>query len=398
MDYEIFYEELTMKAVTDTIAMLLKYPFGFHGDTGIRDYLYARLHVHGGDKLQIDDPRPGYSTLLLQSEHYTRVKYRNTGQTGQGARFDLALTSPPPKNRHAIEDRFAENLNALFAFELGKNKSLEKVIDPDMLGHVLNHDIDRIPKTSDVSKLCLELMRHELMQGWVIEFYDSRATNGAWVISEALDVCKELKLKEGKKLVVIFVVFSPDNKHHVTSNDRDVEQALITKLAEVGIAAQPELPFYSNNPLPSYQGGGWASSNLPSSTVADIFGNRAEFANRIIKIRDMEECGRASQYVNLSFPGKKNIAQIHPHENGIALVLSSIKGDQPQTFFDQIPVRSLAGYRGTNARWLDGKGDLFERKGPAIAFLIPDDIAELDDDSMEWQEVAKLLDYAKTLK
>jgi hypothetical protein len=53
-----------MKAVTDACIALLTYPFGFHGDTGIRDYLYARLHVHGGERLVVNDPRPGYATLL----------------------------------------------------------------------------------------------------------------------------------------------------------------------------------------------------------------------------------------------------------------------------------------------------------------------------------------------
>jgi hypothetical protein len=129
-----FYEEITIKAVTDTVVKLLKYPFGFHGDTGIRDYLYARLHVHGGARLDSDDSRPGYSTLLLQAEHYTAAKYRNKGKTGQGARFDLALVWPP-KASDKIKDMYAENLSACFAFELGKNKPLDKVIDSDMLVH-----------------------------------------------------------------------------------------------------------------------------------------------------------------------------------------------------------------------------------------------------------------------
>jgi len=57
-EYESFYEQITMKGVTDTVVKLLKYPFGFHGDTGIRDYLCARLHVHGGEKLNLKAPKP----------------------------------------------------------------------------------------------------------------------------------------------------------------------------------------------------------------------------------------------------------------------------------------------------------------------------------------------------
>lgn len=64
VECESFYEQITMKAVTDTVAKLLEYPFGFHGDTGIRDYLYARLHAHGGEKHDVKAPKPEHSTTL----------------------------------------------------------------------------------------------------------------------------------------------------------------------------------------------------------------------------------------------------------------------------------------------------------------------------------------------
>ena len=388
IEYENFYEEITIKAVTDTVAKLLKYPFGFHGDTGIRDYLYARLQGYGGERLDCNDSRPGYSTLLLQSEHYTLVKYKNTGQTGRGARFDIALTFPP-KSQDNIEDRYAEKLDALFAFELGKNKHLNKVIDPEML----NHEIDTIPGTSDVSKLYLELMHHELKQGWAVQFYDSRAMNGASIISRTLDICKKIKLKGKKKLVVIFVGFSFEGEHHVSSNDQDIQSSIIRKLADVGISADSNLESYSKKP--NNRGGD--PPVAPSATVEEVFGERSGFANRIIKIGAMNECGRQSQYVNLSFGSKNNIAQIHPHTSGIALVLRSIREDLPKTSFTEIPVTSLTGRGGGNPAWLDGVGKNYEKKGPAIAFLIPDDVDELGDNDKEWQEVMKLLDHAKTL-
>jgi len=240
-EYEHLCEDITMKAVADTVEKLLVYPFGFHGDTGIRDYFYARLHVYGGERLDVDDPlqRPGYSTLLLQSEHYTRVKYKNTGEDPSEARFDLALALPPPKSTDAIEHRYAENLDAFFAFELGKNKSFKDVIDPEMS----KHNVDTITETSDISKLYRELMHHDLRQGWGIEFYDSRTTNGASIISKTLEICKKLELKEGKKLVVVFVGFSPDGgKHRISSNDPNVQLSLIEELAKRGIDAGP----YSN--------------------------------------------------------------------------------------------------------------------------------------------------------
>lgn len=390
--YEDFYEKITFKAVTDSIAKLLIYPFGFHGDTGIRDYLYAKLHVHGGEKLNFKDPKPAYSTCLLQSEHYTIVKYKNTGKTGQGARFDIALTSPP-RSSEDIKDRFAENLIALFAFELGKNKVLNKVIDPEML----NHKIDAIPGTSDISKLYLELMHHDLRQGWAIEFYDGRAMNGASIISKTLDICNRIRLKGGKKLVVIFVGFSLDGEHHVSSNDTSVQLSLIKKLSEVGIDADSDVIAYSKKEGLRGKGGGWGNTDNPSASVEEIFGDRSEFANRIIKIGAMQECAKLSQYVNLSTARDKNVAQIHPHENGIALVLKSINEDLPKTSFAEIQVALLKGHKGTNAAWLEGVDSRFERKGPAIAFLIPDEVDELDDNGKEWREIVNLLNHAKTL-
>ncbi len=86
-DFESFCEQITMASVLETVAKLLTHPFGFHGDTGIRDYLYARLHVNGGDRLDDDDPRTGYPTLLLQSEHYTVAKYISGGETARGRPF-----------------------------------------------------------------------------------------------------------------------------------------------------------------------------------------------------------------------------------------------------------------------------------------------------------------------
>ena len=253
MDIESFYEDITLKAVTDTVAKLLKYPFGFHGDTGIRDYLYARLHVHGGKRLDVDDSRPGYSTLLLQSEHYTTLKYKNKGKGGKRARFDIALTLPPkPKSVDSIRERYAEELVALFAFELGKNKNKKNVIDPAMF----NYAVDSHPRTTDISKLFLDLVHYDdLRQGWAIEFYDSRKINGvssAKIIDSTLDICKKINLKAGKKLVAVFVEFFPDGKHHVSSNDLGIQEFLIAKLAGRGINAQSEVS-YSKKPMTSDQ-------------------------------------------------------------------------------------------------------------------------------------------------
>jgi hypothetical protein len=389
-ELERFYEKITLEAVTDTVAKLLTHPFGFHGDTGIQNYLYAQLLVRGGKALDFNDPqgRPGFSTLLLQAEHYTLVKYGKTGPTG-GGRFDLALALPP-ESLDAIEDRFADNLRACFALELGKNKDFEKVIDPAMVGQ----PVDEIAGTSDVSKLYHELIHHGLTQGWAIEFYDSRVTNGASIISGALEILQNLEPIEGKKLVVVFIGFSPDGEHYVSSNDSDVQASLICTLGERHITAGSDLAAYSSKPTPPYQQSGWATSS-PSASVDQVFGSRAAFANRIIAIGGVEESGRSSRYVNLSAGPKRNVAQLHPQEDGIALVLRSRDEGQPATAFAEIPVAGLAGYRGTNASWLDGAGPTFAKKGPAVAYLIPDAVDGLDGSDPAWRQVAELIAHAK---
>jgi hypothetical protein len=388
-EHESFYEEITTRAVAETVEKLLRYPFGFHGDTGIRDFLYARLHAHGGQRLEVDDPRPGCSTLLLQAEHLTLVRYRNTGQIAQGARFDLALCAPPSSNRR--EDCYAENLTALFAFELGKNKPPAKVIDPQTAGHAAG----TVTGTSDLSKLYRELRDHELRQGWAIEFYDSRM-RGAQTIQQSLDVCRQLpELPPGKKLVAVFVEFARDGaRHHVCSNDPQVQAALLSTLGQHGIDAGSDPLLYAQAVTvsePGLGGGVWR----PSASVEEVFGESADFANRIIRVGVVEESGRASGYVNLSCQGKRTIAQLHPHGEGIALVLRSADGEQPVTMFAEIPVTSLAGHRGTNNSWLDGTGAVFKAKGPAVAYLIPSDLDELADGDAAWRDVARLLAHAK---
>lgn len=240
LELEQFYEKITMVAVTDTIEKLLRYPFGFHGDTGIRDYLYAQLLIRGGEALYFNDPeeRPGFSTYLLQSEQYTSVKYCNTGKSGNEARFDLALTLPP-KSPDAIEERYAEKLEPLIAFELGKNKSLKFVVDREMS----SHSADMVTGTSDISKLYRDLKYQSLRQGWAIEFYDSRKIRGASIIEETLSICDKLDdIEANKKLVVIFVEFTRDGgRHHVSSNNPDIQELLLERLAACGINAHSEV-------------------------------------------------------------------------------------------------------------------------------------------------------------
>ena len=136
----------------------------------------------------------------------------------------------------------------------------------------------------------------------------------------------------------------------------------------------------------------------PSATIEEVFGARAAFADRIVRIGGMEACAQPSRYVNLSCTRKANVAQIHPQTDGIALVLRSISDDEPATLFKEIRLASLEGYKNANARWLEGAGRPYDKKGPAVAFLIPAEVEELGDDDPEWLDVAKLLEHAKTLR
>ena len=389
-----FYEEITMNAVGDTVEKLLAYPYGFHGDTGIRDFLYARLHLHGGKKLDFDDRerRPGFSTILLQAEAYTRTRWKNTGKKDKEARFDLALTHPP-RFPDAQEYCHAEKLEALIAFELGKNKALKSVIDLDMAGRLAGE----ATRTTDVSKLYRELKHQSLGQGWAIEFYDSRGRSGAPIIKETLELCGSLPiLPDGKKLVVVFVEFSRhDGAHHVSSNDPKVEVVLTKRLEEIGIAAGRDPVLPSRTPAPPSHKTAKGSSKAAVS-VEYVLAHRVRFGERIIRRSAMEERARASGYVNLDLNGR-TVAQLHPHGRGIALVLRATSQDQPATLFEELPVDSLAGYAGTNKLWLDGEAHNSRGKGLAIAYLIPDAVNGLGEDAPEWQDVARLLEHAKKL-
>jgi len=138
-----------------------------------------------------------------------------------------------------------------------------------------------------------------------------------------------------------------------------------------------------------------------SVPIETVLRERTGFAKRIIGISAMEECGRKAGYVNLNLK-RTTMAQIHsqPLERGIGLVLRSRSDDQPVTRFAEIPVDTLTGYEGgSNRTWLDGTGNKFNvKKGPAIAFLIPDSVAQLDDDAPEWRDIARLLEHSKTLE
>lgn len=80
-------------SIIETIEAFVRFRPGFHGDTGIRDYLYHRLMTglpNGGTYTRPD----GGGTLLAQAEWYTVLKYCNTGNGASRGRFDIGIADP----------------------------------------------------------------------------------------------------------------------------------------------------------------------------------------------------------------------------------------------------------------------------------------------------------------
>src|SRR5664279_3954806 len=105
--------EAVDRSVVETIEAFMCFRAGFHGDTGIRDYLYHRLmtNLPGGGTFRRTD---GGGTLLAQAEWYTALKYRKTGSGASSGRFDIGI--PRPENLESLKPA------PLVAFECGRNK------------------------------------------------------------------------------------------------------------------------------------------------------------------------------------------------------------------------------------------------------------------------------------
>ena len=48
------FQTIISSALRDTVNEFIRNPHQFHGDTGIKNFLYHRLMTHGGDR-RIDD-------------------------------------------------------------------------------------------------------------------------------------------------------------------------------------------------------------------------------------------------------------------------------------------------------------------------------------------------------
>jgi hypothetical protein len=145
-------------SIIETIEAFVRFRPGFHGDTGIRDYLYHRLMTglpNGGTHTRPD----GGGTLLAQVEWYTVLKYRNTGNGSSRGRFDLGIPDP--------EELDSGVPRPLMTFECGRNKNAS-----DLLGDVDATAEHEGPAPADITKLAREIKHASLPLGYALEFYD----------------------------------------------------------------------------------------------------------------------------------------------------------------------------------------------------------------------------------
>lgn len=147
------------RSVVETVEAFVRFRPGFHGDTGMRDYLYYRLMTNlpdGGRYTRTD----GGGTLLAQAEWYTALKYRQEKAKGPSpGRFDLGIPTPQELDR--------PKPSPLVAFECGRNKRAVALLRD--LDAPAEHEG---PEPADITKLARELRHDYLRYGYALEFYD----------------------------------------------------------------------------------------------------------------------------------------------------------------------------------------------------------------------------------
>jgi len=160
-------------SIIETIEAFVRFRPGFHGDTGIRDYLYHRLMTRlpdGGTHTRTD----GGGTLLAQAEWYTVLKYRNTGTGASRGRFDIGVADP--------EDLDSAIPRPLMTFECGRNKHAA-----GLLGDVDAAAEHQGPAPADITKLAREISHAGLPLGYALEFYDE----DPWEEGQLIDRVRE---------------------------------------------------------------------------------------------------------------------------------------------------------------------------------------------------------------
>ena len=151
-------------SVVETVEAFVRFRPGFHGDTGIRDYLYHRLMTNlpdSGTHTRAD----GGGTLLAQAEWYTTLRYRQKKrgkEPSPGAspgKFDLGIPNPAELD--------LPKPHPLVTFECGRNKKAVNLLRD--IDAAAEHDG---PEPGDITKLARDIMHARLPYGYALEFYD----------------------------------------------------------------------------------------------------------------------------------------------------------------------------------------------------------------------------------
>jgi hypothetical protein len=172
--------DVVERSVIETAEAFIRFRPGFHGDTGIRDYLYHRLMTnlpnHGTYR-----QRGGGGTLLAQTEWYTKLKYCRKGTGSSCGRFDLGIPHP--------EDLDLPDPRPLITFECGRNKRAVNLLrDWDAPAE---HER---PAPADITKLLREIRHKGLPYGYALEFYDDLPEEANNLISKLSVNCESDRL------------------------------------------------------------------------------------------------------------------------------------------------------------------------------------------------------------
>jgi hypothetical protein len=177
------------RSVIETVEAFVLFSPGFHGDTGVRDYLYHRLMTNLPDEGTYRRTN-GEGTLLAQAEWYTALMYRNKGADPSRGRFDIGIPIP--------EELDLPEPHPLVTFECGRNKKAVKLL----------RDLDAAadhagPEPADITKLAREISCRGLPYGYALELYDKNQ-------GEAKDLLRRLMQRisnaESDRLHVVVLV------------------------------------------------------------------------------------------------------------------------------------------------------------------------------------------------
>lgn len=216
------YLQISNAAVHDVINAFFLHPYGFHGDSGIQHYLYHRLITNAGIHA-IWPPHEegvGKAYLLLMSECYSTLTYQNTGEKATHGRFDMAFIDPAtlPKRFDIYPEKEPK---AMVAFEVGKNKSVEK------MGQFDAPIFKQNPATGDAAKIIRDVLAGHLNAGYVLEFYDGKVKNQE---STARKIASQLKSyldnNSDNRIYVALVLYSPVAKPTVWLYPKEWEEEM----------------------------------------------------------------------------------------------------------------------------------------------------------------------------